>query len=115
MMNQMGHDFPNLVGADLKELDREIRSLLPGYMTMGTKGMADMTDMGMPIPENSVPMIKAKGQFGTDISLGGMANVLKVRDGITSYDDPGWFDIPAGTRARRATSAELRSDGIGSG
>lgn len=65
-----------------------------------------------PIPENSVPMVKAKGQFGTPISLGGMANVLKVRDGLTGYDDPGWFESPRGEVARKAAGAELAADGI---
>jgi hypothetical protein len=27
----------------------------------------------------------------------------KVRDGITSYDDPGWYDQPAGTTARKVS------------
>jgi hypothetical protein len=31
--------------------------------------------------------------------MGGMFTVLKVRDGITSYEDPGHYEPPAGTRA----------------
>jgi hypothetical protein len=31
-----------------------------------------------------------------------MFTVLKVREGITSYDDPGWYKHPEGTRARKA-------------
>jgi hypothetical protein len=42
LMNQMGHEFPNMVGVDPGDLDKRIQSLLPAYMTMGTTGM----DMG---------------------------------------------------------------------
>ena len=31
--------------------------------------------------------------------MGGMFTVLKTRDGIRSYEDPGWYDNPAGTLA----------------
>ena len=36
----------------------------------------------------------------------------KVRDNLTSYDDPGWYDHPVGTVADLATSKELCADGI---
>lgn len=32
-----------------------------------------------------------------------MFNVIKVREGITSYDDPGWYKHPSGTVARKVT------------
>jgi hypothetical protein len=47
-------------------------------------------------------MMMGKGQFG-NIEMGGMFTVLKVRDGITSYDDPGPYEFPAGTIAKRAS------------
>jgi hypothetical protein len=31
--------------------------------------------------------------------MGGMFTVVKIREGITSYEDPGWYDHPAGTVA----------------
>jgi hypothetical protein len=31
--------------------------------------------------------------------MGGMFTILKVRDGITNYDDPGWYKNPPGTVA----------------
>ena len=31
--------------------------------------------------------------------MGGMFTVLKVRDGIRSYEDPGWYENPPGTLA----------------
>jgi hypothetical protein len=41
-----------------------------------------------------------------------MATVLKVRDHLASYEDPGWYEAPAGTVAGPATGAELARDGI---
>jgi hypothetical protein len=110
-MNQMGHDLPNMVGVDAEGVDEEIRKLLPGYMTMGTTGMRDMTRMRMPLPENSIPMLGGKFQFGQTV-LGGMANVLRVREGITSYEDPGPYNFPAGTVSLEASPEDLERDGI---
>jgi len=57
-MTQMGDKFPNTIGVKPGKLDEKIRaSLLPGYMTMGESGMADMGTMGMPVPRNSLPMM----------------------------------------------------------
>jgi len=33
--------------------------------------------------------------------MGGMFTVLKVRAGITSYEDPGWYKYPAGSVTRK--------------
>ena len=44
------------------------------------------------------------GQFGP-ISIGGMFTVLKIRDGITSFDDPGWYKHPEGTVASKSEFA----------
>jgi manganese oxidase len=52
----------------------------------------------MPGPENTLPMMTGTGQFGP-IEMGGMFTILKVRDGITSYEDPGWYQNPSGTVA----------------
>ena len=110
VMNQMGHAFPNMVGMDASGLDRKITPLLPAYMTMGTAGMGE--PMHMPVPPNSIPMKGKRGPFGF-ISMGGLVNVLKVRDGLESYDrDPGWYQHPAGTVANVASAADLRRDGI---
>ena len=114
VMNQMGHDIPNMVGVDPKNLDEKIRPLLPSYMTMGHTGM-DMGKMAevMPYPRNTISMKGVVGQFGDYISMGGLMTILKVRDKLTSYDeDPGWYPHPAGTVASRATDAELNRDGI---
>ena len=113
MMNQMGHDIPNMIGANTRGLDQQVQSLLPGYMTMGAEGMSMME--GMPMPKNSIPMLGAKGQFD-DITMGGMVTILKVRDNLASYDkDPGWYRHPTGTVSRLAQEDELRRDGISVG
>ena len=100
IMTQMGHGTPPLIGADIRALDKRMQRVVPGYMTMGTTGMGDMSAMEMPIPKNSLPMRATPGPFGP-IDMGGMFTVLKVRDGITSYDDPGWYEPPAGTLATK--------------
>jgi FtsP/CotA-like multicopper oxidase with cupredoxin domain len=110
VMNQMGHGFPNMVGVDARGLDRRITPLLPEYMTMGTSGMGD--PMHMPVPRNSIPMKGAHGPFG-HISMGGLVNVLKVRDDLARYDrDPGWYEHAPATVASRAGAADLRRDGV---
>ena len=53
---------------------------------------------GMPVPRNSIPMRGGEGPFGA-IDMIGMFTVLKVREGITSYEDPGWYQHPPGTVA----------------
>jgi FtsP/CotA-like multicopper oxidase with cupredoxin domain len=111
VMNQMGHGLPNLIGVKPGNLDERVRKVVPGYMTMGESGMADMGEMGMPVPPNSIPMLGAKGKHDT-ITMGGMFTVLKVRDGIRSYKDPGWYENPPGTLASAAAAADLHRDGI---
>jgi manganese oxidase len=111
VMNQMGHQFPNMIGVKADGLDQKVRSLLPDYMTMGQDGMGDMGRMGMPVPENSIAMVGAEGPFDY-ITMGGMFTILKVRAGITSFEDPGWYQHPEGTVARPASAGELGKDGI---
>jgi hypothetical protein len=113
-MNQMGHDFPNMVGVKPEDFDERVRPLLPGYMTMGHTGM-DMGRMAevMPMPANTISMKGAVGPFGDYISMGGMFTIIKVRDRLESYDkDPGWYQHPRGTVALKASAAELARDGI---
>jgi len=110
VMNQMGHQFPNLVGVDTGDLDKRVRKLLPGYMTMGQNGM-EMGDMSMPAPANSIPMLGGPGKHDY-ITMGGMFTVLKVREHLGSYADPGWYQNPPGTLASAASAHDLRRDGI---
>ena len=73
--------------------------------------MADMGPMGMKVPHNSLPMVGGAGPFDY-ITMGGMFTVLKIREGITSYEDPGWYKHPEGTVASLASSDQLSRDGI---
>jgi FtsP/CotA-like multicopper oxidase with cupredoxin domain len=110
-MNQMGHNVPNMVGVKAGGLDQRVDALVPGYMTMGQAGMGDMGEMSMSVPKNSIPMLGGKGQFGL-IDMGGMFILIKVRERIANYDDPGDYAFPAGSVSVAATPAELRRDGI---
>jgi hypothetical protein len=111
VMNQMGHGVPNMVGVKPGDLDKNVGKLLPAYMTMGANGMGDMGEMQMEVPKNSIPMLMGKGQFGV-IDMGGMFTVVKVREHLTGYDDPGDYAFPPGSVAAVASEEELRRDGI---
>ena len=99
-MNAMGHNVPTMIGVDHRDVARKIIKLVPDYMVMGERGMADMGEMEMPIPDNTLPMMTGQGQFGP-IEMGGMFSVVKVREGLArnDYKDPGWYKHPAGTVA----------------
>ena len=100
-MNAMGHDLPNMIGVDQKDVVDRIRALVPGYMAMGGNGMGDMTDMAMmPRPPNTAPMMGGDGPYGS-LEMGGMFSVVKVRrdQPAGDYRDPGWFQHPPGTSA----------------
>ena len=97
-MNPMGHDVPNMIGVDQRSVQQSLSTLVPGYMVMGERGMADMGEMEMPLPRNTLPMMTGQGQFGP-IEMGGMFTVLKIREDQPpgDYSDPGWYDYPTGT------------------
>jgi hypothetical protein len=108
-MNQMQHNIPNLIGIDKKGIEDRIKQFYPNFIgLMNINGMGEMfemlgsnkmMDMGleMKIPPNISPMGNP-GPFGV-IELGGMFTIFKVRDDLTSYDDPGWYKNPPGTLA----------------
>jgi hypothetical protein len=100
-MNAMGHDVKTFIGVDKKDLGRAVRRLVPDYMPMGSAGMAEMGEMEMPMPDNTLPMMTGFGQFGP-IEMGGMFSVVKVREGLgaNDYADPGPYRHPPGTVAR---------------
>ncbi|MBS0635409.1 MAG: copper oxidase [Verrucomicrobia bacterium] len=89
VMNGMEHDIPNLIGVDLSDITAKMQKLLPDYMAMGQNGMGEMMEMDMPRPKNMLPL-SSPGPYGP-IGMGGMFTVLKVREGITTYTDPGWY------------------------
>lgn len=54
----------------------------------------------MGAPRNSIPMLGGEGPSGA-IDMGGMFTIVKVREGLSSYADPGWYTYPPGTRAHK--------------
>jgi hypothetical protein len=99
-MNAMGHNVPTMIGVDHSDIAQKINKLIPDYMVMGERGMGDMTEMEMPLPENTLPMMGGEGPFGS-VEMGGMFTVVKVRKDQKrgDYSDPGWYQHPAGTVA----------------
>jgi FtsP/CotA-like multicopper oxidase with cupredoxin domain len=99
-MNAMGHGVPTMIGVDQRGVAQKIMNLVPDYMVMGERGMADMAEMEMPLPDNTLPMMTGQGPFGP-IEMGGMFTVVKVREGLArnDYRDPGWYKHPPGTVA----------------
>ena len=69
-------------------------------MAMGSDGMAEMSAMQIPLPENTLPMMSGRGPFGP-IEMGGMFSVVKVHPDVKrgDYTDPGWYKHPQGTVA----------------
>ena len=68
--------------------------------------MAEMGEMEMPMPDNTLPMMTGFGQFGP-MEMGGMFSVVKVREGLArdDYKDPGWYKHPARHRRLRGRRA----------
>ena len=103
-MNAMGHDVPTLLGVKQGDLMKKIGNLVPDYMPMGETGMSEMTEMletmDMPLPENTLPMMTGKAQFGA-VEMGGMFTTVKIREGLArnDYKDPGYYKHPKGTVA----------------
>lgn len=108
-MNQMQHDLPNLTGIKKQGIEERIRRFFPDFMgLMNVNGMGEMFEMygagemmamanKRKYPPNISP-IGNPGPLGV-IEMGGMFTILKVRDNLTSYVDPGWYEHPPGTVA----------------
>lgn len=106
-MNQMQHNLPNLIGIDTGDLEEKIQKLFPHAMGPDANGMGEMFEMygasenehGMKgrFPKNLSP-IGSPGPYGV-IELGGMFTILKVREELSSNNDPGWYSQPKGTQA----------------
>lgn len=113
-MNPMGHGIPNMLGVDQSGVEEKVRALVPGYMAMGEKGMAEHEEHAkhMPGPENTLPMMGGEGPFG-GLGMGGMFTVVKVHEDLPAFAsaadymrrvrlpaDLGWYKNPPGTVAR---------------
>lgn len=103
-MNAMGHGVPTMIGVAQRDLLEKIQKLVPDYMAMGERGMHEMAEMEMPLPDNTLPMMTGQGPFGA-IGMGGMFSVVKVRDRQRpgDYTDPGPYAHPPGTVASEYT------------
>ncbi len=99
-MNAMGHQVPTMIGVDHRGVVNQINRLIPEYMVMGERGMADMSEMEMALPVNTLPMMSGAGPYGA-IEMGGMFTTVKVRRDQKpgDYSDPGWYQQPKGTTA----------------
>ena len=116
-MNAMGHEVPTMIGVDHRGVAKSITSLVPDYMVMAERGMSDMTEMEMPLPDNTAPMMTGQGPFES-VAMGGMFSVVKVRKDQKSgdYKDPGWYVHPPGEVAFEWTGslaepARFKSEG----
>ena len=78
----------------------------------GARGRAEVDHPGLRV-DQELPAAALGGQGPFDyITMGGLFTILKVREGITSYEDPGWYKHPGGTVATLATNDQLSRDGI---
>jgi manganese oxidase len=77
-MNAMGHNVPTMIGVDHRSLAKKITKLIPDYMVMGERGMADMAEMEMPLPDNTAPMMTGQGPYG-GIEMGGPWRLFRLR------------------------------------
>jgi manganese oxidase len=59
-----------------------------------------MTEMEMPIPEDTAPMMPGVGAFGS-VEMGGMVSMVKVRKDQKpgDYKDPDWYKHSPGELA----------------
>ena len=119
-MNAMGHNVPTMIGVDHRSVARQITRLIPDYIVMGERGMHDMTEMEMPLPDNTAAMMTGTGPFGA-VGMGGMFSMVKVRKDQKAgdYTDPGWYRHPPGEVAYEWTGAlpdpaRFKADGRGS-
>jgi len=89
----------------------DLAMLRHDMQALGEKGMYDMAFMQMDMPKNSQPMAGVQLQYGKG-TMGGLFTIFKVREELSSYDDPGWYKHPKGTVARLAKNTELKKDGM---
>jgi manganese oxidase len=96
-----------MTGVSQAGIEQKVQKLLPGYMAMGENGMDDMAEMNMGGPKNTLRMMAGEGPFGS-VGMGGMFTVVKVREGLKNYSDPGWYKNPPGTVAKKVNLGEVK-------
>jgi hypothetical protein len=105
-MNAMGHDVPTLIGVDHRDVARKISNLIPDYMVMGERGMADMAEMEMPIPDNTAAHDDRPGalrQCGDGRHVQRVESAQRAKAG--RLQGPGLVQAPVGTVAHEYTGA----------
>ncbi len=107
-MNAMGHQTPTMIGVDHRGVANQINKLIPDYMVMGERGMADMGVMEMPLPDNTLPMMTGEGPYGP-IEMGGMFTMVQVREGQAKddYRPAAPYVQPQGTQAYEWTGQSM--------
>jgi FtsP/CotA-like multicopper oxidase with cupredoxin domain len=104
LMSGMEHALPNFIDVDQGNLEQKIQQLLPSYMAMSSMGEMAAMSQHMEGPPNYLKR-GTPGQFGP-IDMSGMFTILKVRDDLTSYADPGFYQNPEGTVAMPVPSVK---------
>lgn len=92
----MEHGLPNMLNVDQGPALEAVHKVLPDYMPMGQAGMSGMHHT-VSIP-NYIGMGHMEGPWGS-IEMGGMFTLVRVRNGLTDYQDPGWYPHPTDTVA----------------
>jgi len=103
-MNAMSHEVPNMIGVKIGgALEDRVRRYC--RTTWRWAKPAWRHDAYGPSHEHAAH----DGRRGPVRSRrnGGMFTVLKVRAGITSYADPGWYQYPPGTQPRKVPTPPM--------
>jgi hypothetical protein len=66
--------------------------------------MKDLTEMEMPLPDDTAELMTGHGPFGF-VGMGGTLSIVKMRvdQKPGDYSDPGWYNHPLGTVAHEFT------------
>ena len=84
-MNAMGHDVPTMIGFYHRGIIEKILKLVSDYMVKGERGMVDLTEMTMPLSENTLPMTTGDRPCGS-VEMGELFSMLKVRADLAPDD-----------------------------
>jgi hypothetical protein len=117
-MNAMGHGVPTMIGVDHRGVARQITKLIPDYMVMGERGMKDMTEMEMPLPDNTAPMMAGRARSArwawaacsacSRCARTSSAATTATRAGTSTRRAPWPTSSPAACPTRRASRPSAR-------